>query len=110
MWQHPFPPADLHFYGQIYHDWPPEKCQWLTQKSFASLEAGGRIILHEKLLKDDKTGPFAIAAFSITMLLTTEGQQYSGGELAAMLTAAGFTDIEVKPTSGYWSIVTGRKP
>jgi hypothetical protein len=74
------------------------------------MEAGGRIILHEKLLHDDKTGPFAIAAFSITMLLSTEGQQYSGGELSAMLTAAGFTDIEVKPTSGYWSIVTGRKP
>jgi len=102
--------ADLHFYGQIYHDWPPEKCQWLTQKSFASLEAGGRIIIHEKLLNDDKTGPFAIAAFSISMLLWTEGQQYSGGELSAMLTAAGFTDIEVKPTSGYWSIVTGYKP
>jgi len=110
MWQDPFPPADLHFYGQIYHDWPPEKCQWLTQKSFESLEAGGRIIIHEKLLNDDKTGPFAIAAFSISMLLWTEGQQYSGGELSAMLTAAGFTDIEVKPTSGYWSIVTGRKP
>jgi O-methyltransferase/methyltransferase family protein len=110
MWQHPFPPADLHFYGQIYHDWPPEKCQWLTQKSFESLEAGGRIIIHEKLLNDNKTGPFAIAAFSISILLWTEGQQYSGGELSAMLTAAGFTDIEVKPTSGYWSIVTGRKP
>jgi hypothetical protein len=110
MWQHPFPLADLHFYGQIYHDWPPEKCQWLTQKSFESLESGGRIIIHEKLLHDDKTGPFAIAAFSISMLLWTEGQQYSGRELSAMLAAAGFIDIEVKATSGYWSIVTGRKP
>jgi hypothetical protein len=44
------------------------------------------------------------------MLLWTEGQQYSGVELSAMLTEAGFTDIEVKPTFGYWSIVTGRKP
>jgi hypothetical protein len=44
------------------------------------------------------------------MLLFTEGQQYSGAELVAMLREAGFTDIEVKPTWGYWSIVTGRKP
>jgi hypothetical protein len=110
MWQEPFPAADLHFYGQIYHDWPLEKCQFLTRKSFASLAPGGRIILHEKLLNDEKTGPFAIAAFSIAMLLWTEGEQYSGRELSAMLAEAGFIDIEVKPTWGYWSIVTGRKP
>jgi hypothetical protein len=110
IWQDPFPAADVHFYGQIYHDWPVEKCQFLTKKSFESLAPGGRIILHEKLLNDEKTGPFAIAAFSIAMLLWTEGEQYSGRELSAMLTEAGFTDIEVKPTWGYWSIVTGRKP
>jgi hypothetical protein len=45
------------------------------------------------------------------MLLWLEGaKQYSGRELSVMLTAAGFTDIEVKPTFGYWSIVTGHKP
>jgi hypothetical protein len=27
-----------------------------------------------------------------------------------MLAAEGFTDVQVKPTTGYWSIVTGRKP
>jgi hypothetical protein len=110
MWQDPFPAADLHFYGQIYHDWPLEKCQFLTRKSFESLAPGGRIILHEKLLNDEKTGPFAMAAFSIAMLLLTEGEQYSGRELSTMLAEVGFIDVEVKPTWGYWSIVTGRKP
>ena len=110
MWRDPFPAADVHFYGQIYHDWSPEKCRFLTQKSFESLEPGGRIIIHEKLLNDDKTGPLAIAAFNISMLLWTEGQQYSGHELSSMLTEAGFRTLEVTPTVGYWSIVTGRKP
>jgi hypothetical protein len=110
MWQDPFPAADLHFYGQIYHDWPREKCQFLTRKSFESLAPGGRVILHEKLLNDAKTGPFAIAAFSIAMLLWTEGEQYSGQKLSTMLAEVGFMNIEVKPTCGYWSIVTGRKP
>jgi hypothetical protein len=60
---------------------------------------------------DDKTGPFPVAAFNIVMLLwTTEGQHFSSRELSAVLAEAGFTDIEVKPTFGYWSIVTGRKP
>ena len=110
MWQDPFPSTDLHFYSVIYHDWPPEKCQFLTRKSFESLEPGGRIIIHEMLYHDDKTGPFPVAAWNITMLLWCEGRQYSGCELSLMLTEAGFTDIEVKPTFGYWSIVTGRKP
>jgi hypothetical protein len=38
------------------------------------------------------------------------GQQYSGKEISAMLTDAGFREVEAKPTFGYWSIVTGRKP
>jgi hypothetical protein len=38
------------------------------------------------------------------------GQQYSGRELRSMLIEAGFRRVEVKPTFGYWSIVTGVKP
>jgi len=109
MWTDPFPPADVHFYSMIYHDWPPEKCEFLTRKSFESLESGGRIIVHEMLYNDDKTGPFAVAAFNVDMLLWTEGKQYSGQELTSMLSDAGFVDLEFAPTVGYWSIVTGRK-
>jgi hypothetical protein len=41
MWKDPFPRADLHFYSNIYHDWPLERCNFLTEKSFESLEPGG---------------------------------------------------------------------
>ena len=105
----PFPPADLHFYGMIFHDWPPEKCRFFAQKSFQGLSAGGRIIIHEMLFNDDRTGPFPVAAFNVDMLVAMPGQQYSGRELSGMLAGAGFKEIEVKPTFGYWSIVTGRK-
>jgi len=27
MWVDTFPPADVHFYSQIYHDWPPDRCR-----------------------------------------------------------------------------------
>ncbi len=109
-WEDPFPSADLHFYSLGYQNWPPEKCRVLTQKSFDSLKSGGRIIIHEWLYRDDKIGPPLAAAFNIVMLLWVTGKIYSGHELSTMLVEAGFTDIEVKPTSGYWSIVTGRKP
>lgn len=111
MWNQPFPPADLHFYADIYHDWLPEKGRFLTHKSFESLEPGGRIIIHEMLYDNEqKLGAPAVAAYNMIMLLCTEGQQYSGAELSRMLSEAGFVDIEVLPTFGYWSIVTGCKP
>jgi hypothetical protein len=109
MWKDPFPPADVHFYSFIYHDWTPEKCALLTHKSFESLPSGGEILIHEMLYNDEKTGPFPIAAFSMIMLGWTEGEQYSGRELSDMLKEAGFTDIKKIPTVGYWSILSGRK-
>ncbi|HET9305835.1 MAG TPA: methyltransferase, partial [Candidatus Sulfotelmatobacter sp.] len=36
-WRDPFTPADLHFYSQVFHDWTPEQCRFLTEKSFAAL-------------------------------------------------------------------------
>ena len=108
-WHDPFPPADVHFYADIYHDWPPDTCRFLARKSFESLPPGGSIMLHEMLYNTDKTGPLSAAAYSVAMLLWTEGQQYSGRELAALLAEAGFVDITITPTFGYWSLVMGRK-
>jgi len=51
-----------------------------------------------------------MAAFSMIMLGWTEGEQYSGKELSEMLREAGFGNIQVNPTFGYWSIVTAQKP
>lgn len=44
------------------------------------------------------------------MLLWTQGQQFSGRELSGLLAEAGFTNVEVRPTCGYWSVVAGRRP
>jgi hypothetical protein len=110
MWSDPLPSADLHFYSNVYNDWSSEKCSFLTAKSFNSLPSGGRIIIHGMLYNDEKTGPFAVAAFSMVMMGWTEGKQYSGLELSSMLADVGFSDIQIHPTFGYYSIVTGVKP
>jgi hypothetical protein len=110
MWQDPFPAADVHLYSLVFPDWPLEKCRALLRKSFDTLRPGNRIIIHEMLYSDDKTGPLPPAGFSVMMLVLTSGQFYSGRELSDMLTDTGFRQVEVKPTFGYWGIVTGRKP
>lgn len=94
----------------VFHDWPPERCHFFARKSFESLPPGGRIVIHEMLFNDDRTGPFPVAAFNVDMLIAMPGQQYAKREVSAMLKEAGFRRIETKPTIGYWSIVTGVKP
>ena len=110
MWADPFPEADMHFYSNIYHDWADEKCKFLTQKSFDALPSGGRLVVHEMLYDDDKQGPLEAAIYSVTMLLWTEGRQYSGKELSSMFEETAFINVEVTKSFGLWSIVTGRKP
>lgn len=109
MWHDDYPEADLHFYSNIFHDWPTEKNRFLTQKSYASLPKGGRIVIHEILYNDVEPGPLAAAAYSLMMLGWTEGQQYSGQEISSLLSQAGFKNIEIFPSLGYFSIVTAIK-
>jgi hypothetical protein len=107
LWDDPFPRADVHFYSNILHDWPPEKGRFLLEKSFAALAPGGRILLHEGLFDDDKSGPAVIAGYSVWMLALAEGQQYSGRELTEMLTNAGFRDIRITAACAPYSVVEG---
>jgi hypothetical protein len=54
-----------------------------------------------ELYKDEKTGPFPMAAFSMIILGWTEGEQYSGTEISEMLSEAGFGNIQVEPAKAY---------
>jgi hypothetical protein len=109
VWNDPFPAADLHFYSDLWHDFTPEKCRFLARKSYAGLEPGGRIVLHEMLLDNDKTGPFTVAGYNVSMLMWTEGQQFTARELTEILEKAGFREVSVVPTFGYWHLVIGGK-
>jgi trans-aconitate methyltransferase len=106
----PFPAADLHLFSAIYHHWPEDRCRVLAAKSFASLPPGGRVIIHERPYDDARTGPLAVAAMTMAALLRGEAGRYSARDYSRMLNEAGFVDVEVKPTTGYWHIITGRKP
>ena len=44
------------------------------------------------------------------MLLATQGQQFTFGELKTILEGAGFVRVDVTATHPYYSVVTGYKP
>lgn len=102
--------CDVHFFGDIFHDWPLARGLELARKSHGALPPGGRILVHEILTWDDQTGPFLAAASSLSMLLWTRGAQYSARQIGSVLEAAGFEQIESVPTVGAWGVVCGRKP
>ena len=43
------------------------------------------------------------------MLLATQGQQFTFGELQSILESAGFSSIQTTKTQSYYSITTGYK-
>jgi acetylserotonin N-methyltransferase len=88
------PPADLYALGRILHDWSEEKIDILLRKIHDALPAGGALLIAEKLLNDDKTGPIPAQMQSLNMLICTEGKERSLAEYRELLTKAGFTKIE----------------
>lgn len=101
---------DAIFLSNVLHDWDRRAREHLARSAFEALPGGGRIYIHEVLLDDTKTGPRAATSFSLHILLFAEGKQYTIDELDALLRGAGFTDVELTPSYGYYSLVSARKP
>lgn len=111
MFRDPWPQGyDAVFLSNIFHDWRPATCLALARSAFSVLPAGGTINVHEMLLDDDGAGPRTAAAFSVLMAASTQGQQFTFGQLESLLTDAGFVDIDCRSTSPLHSLVRGRKP
>ena len=111
MFSDPLPRGhDLHLYSNVLHDWDVEKVEPLLAASFAALEPGGMLIVHDAHLNADKNGPLPVAKYSALLMSVTEGKCYSTAEMEALLGAAGFVEFSYEPTAADRSIVTARKP
>src|SRR5262249_20355369 len=88
------PEADLFALGRILHDWTEDKIRRLLRKVWERLPDGGALLIAEKLLNDDKSGPRWAVFQSLSMLLCTEGKERTLNEYAALLYEAGFSRVE----------------
>ncbi|MEO0478474.1 MAG: methyltransferase [Planctomycetota bacterium] len=96
--------------SQILHDWSLETGRELLERAFRALPSGGRVLIHEKLVRDDDTGPLANLLVHLDMAVWTEGQQYRASDAKRSLESVGFGEVSVQSTVGYWSVVEARKP
>jgi acetylserotonin N-methyltransferase len=88
------PEADLYTLGRVLHDWPEDRIRQLLSKIYEALPAGGALLVAEKLLEEDRSGPTSVHLQSLNMLICTEGKERTLTEYTALLRAAGFASVE----------------
>jgi acetylserotonin N-methyltransferase len=62
------------------------------------LPEGGALLIAERLLEDDKSGPVNALMQSLSMLICTEGKERTLEEYRTLLLDAGFSRVEGKQT------------
>jgi hypothetical protein len=88
--------VDALLFGNVLHDWKDSIKDMLIEKSFKALKSGGKIIIYDFFLDDDKCDPSRIDQFLMSthmQLVTDGGSQFSFAEMTAKLTKAGFTHV-----------------
>jgi len=103
---------DVAFLSNIIHGEGEQENIALIRRVYNALNSGGKIIIQDFILDNDKTSPSFPALFSLNMLLFTEnGRTYSFQEIEGWLKEAGFHDLTRMnlelPRS--ISVLTGRK-
>lgn len=83
------------FFSNILHIYNPAENKKLLRKIHKSLNPGGRVIINDLFLEDNRIKPRDAALFSITMLLFTKtGKTYTFSETERLLKRTGFCAIK----------------
>jgi acetylserotonin N-methyltransferase len=104
------PEGDLYALGRILHDWTETKCLALLERIFDRLPSGGALLIAEKLLNEDKSGPRWALMQNLGMLLYTEGKERTLSEYTSLLAQIGFTEVQGATTTSLIDAVLAVKP
>ena len=92
---------DLVWLSNVVHAMGPGEIRGLCGKIHDALAPGGRLLLRDFVLDDDKASPVFGAVFALNMLVNTPaGNCYSRAEYREWLVAAGFDEPEDLPVPG----------
>jgi (2Fe-2S) ferredoxin/cyclopropane fatty-acyl-phospholipid synthase-like methyltransferase len=82
----------------------------LMKKAFSAITPGGRVVIQDFVLHQDKTSPYTAAIFALNMLVGTQaGSTYSEQEYTSWLNDAGFEDIKLIRIPGPTALVIAQK-
>ncbi|MBP1750084.1 MAG: methyltransferase protein [Deltaproteobacteria bacterium] len=87
---------DLVLLSAIIHQNDAQENIDLYRKAFNALISGGKIVIRDHIMEDDRTAPVSGALFAINMLVNTRGgNTYTFKEIRKELKVAGFENIRL---------------
>jgi len=100
---------DMVFMSAVIHSNATDDNRVLFRKAAQALNPGGRLVVQDFLMTEERDGPLMPALFALNMLVgTPEGDTYTESEVGAWMSEAGFHSIERMDTSFGTSLVVGR--
>jgi len=98
---------DLIFVSQVFHAYSERDNLQILRKCREALSEGGKIVVHDFYISEDRTYPPQSALFSVNMLVNTlSGRCYSPSEIKKWLSETGLEQIKVRHI-GDTILVTG---
>jgi O-methyltransferase len=101
---------DVHLFSHVLHDWGEQDVRKALERSFDALPPGGLLVDHDTHINWEKTGPLAVAQYSVLLMHSTRGKCWSFTELLDLLTDVGFEAVAVSAVAADRTIVTARRP
>ena len=111
FWEAEYEPEfDLVLLSQIVHHLSYSQGVELIKRSVGALAPGGRMVIHDSILSEDRTSPYFAALFSADMLAITErGQCYTFNEVRAWMESAGLVNIRRIELDGESEMIEGTR-
>lgn len=101
---------DIVFMSAVIHSNAVDDNRLLFKKAAQALNPGGRLVVQDFLMNEERDGPLMPALFALNMLVgTPEGDTFTEHEVRSWMTEAGFGAIDRIETSFGTSLMVGQK-
>jgi O-methyltransferase len=96
--------------GHVLHNWSLDRRKTLLVKAHEALPEGGRLVVYDSIIDDERRQNLIGLLASLNMLIETEGgSDYTAAECRAWMREAGFRDASFEPLVGPESMVVATK-
>lgn len=103
-------PYDCIFIGSLLHEYSLLENIEILKRVYDAIQRGGKLIIHQLMIGDDRTAPLIAALQSINLLVNTPaGDSYTHSDIWVVLKEAGFSEIEIFKTSFSTQVVVAHK-
>jgi hypothetical protein len=110
FFQDQLPSADVLVMGRVLHNWNLGTKIMLLKKAYDALQAGGVLIVYERLIDDARRISATGLLDSLNMLVMTEGGfGFTGADCIGWMRETGFRDTRVEPLASDQSMIIGVK-